>query len=51
METLLIALALAFAALALLPIREAYEWKHSGLPLAVLGSAFLLPIREAYEWK
>ena len=36
----------------LLPIREAYEWKH---PLAgnnaTLVASNLLPIREAYEWK
>ncbi len=36
---------------ALLPIREAYEWKHSERSLRTSASIALLPIREAYEWK
>ena len=38
----------------LLPIREAYEWKHQTRfhPVcAVVERNILLPIREAYEWK
>ena len=35
----------------LLPIREAYEWKHRALRTMQHTQNFLLPIREAYEWK
>ena len=36
---------------ALLPIREAYEWKQHCQNFCLHGLNFLLPIREAYEWK
>ncbi len=36
----------------LLPIREAYEWKHNvGDKFGHVEVTHLLPIREAYEWK
>ena len=39
------------AALHLLPIREAYEWKPEALAPRGAKTTNLLPIREAYEWK
>ncbi|ELP56351.1 hypothetical protein O53_955 [Microcystis aeruginosa TAIHU98] len=35
----------------MLPIREAYEWKHNFPNLPDPRKGVLLPIREAYEWK
>jgi hypothetical protein len=42
---------LANVSKALLPIREAYEWKHDISHEIKKQLLDLLPIREAYEWK